>query len=170
MRDPNVLMSFAGSPMSGFAKSFGLRMADNLDSANGCGTRFGDFYISLDMDAQNFKFNGAMNADNPDTATMMKNMFAGYIQQGKGMVPDKEVQAMIDQLKMTAEGSEVLVEVAIPQETAARFMRDVFAPKKAPAAATSTSTKAEIKTETKAATGKKPTTKTRRRTRTTHSH
>lgn len=165
MRDPNVLMSIAGSPMTGFAKSLGLRMADHMDSTNPCWTRFGDFYVSLDMDAQNFRFNGAMNADNPDTASMMKNMLAGYIQQGKGMIPDKGVQTMIDQLKLTAEGSEILVEMAIPQETAAKFMRDIFAPKKAPATtSTSPRTETEIKPPTK-----KPT-KSRRRTRSTHSH
>jgi hypothetical protein len=170
LRNPNVLMSVAGSPMTGFAKSFGLRMADHMDTANGCGTRFGDFYVSLDMDAQNFRINGAMNADNPDTASMMRNMFAGYIQQGKGMVPDKDAQAVIDQLKLTAEGSEVLVEIPIPQEMAARFIRDMFAPKKPQVVATSTATKAETKTETKATTTGKKSTKSRRRTRTTHSH
>ncbi len=155
LREPNTLVSITGSPFMSFAKSFGLRMAENPDP--NCMTRFGDFYVSLNMDAQNFRITGAMNADNPDTAVMVKNMLSGILQETKGVVPDKNAQSIFDQVKLFAEGSEVMVEAIIPQEVAAKFIREMFAPKPPPKPA-ATDVKTETAQPVKATkpTGKKP--------------
>jgi hypothetical protein len=158
LREPNALISMTGSPFSAFAKSFGLRMAENRDP--NCMTQFGDFYVALNMDEQNFKLAGAMNADNPDTANMMKGMLSGLLQQTKGSVPDKNAQTMFEQVKLFAEGSEVMIEAIIPQAMAAKFIGDIFAPKKK-AEGQSTSPNAPVEKTT--TTKPQPTTKKPRR-------
>jgi hypothetical protein len=163
MRDPNALISVTGSPLKAFAKSFGLRVAENLDP--NCATRFGDYYMSLTMGTDSFKINGALNADNPDTASIIKNMLSGLLQQGRSYVPDKGAQTLLDQVKIISEGDEVLVEATIPQEMAAKFFRDIFAPP--PPKAASTGVKAEVAqpAETKKVTKPKAKSRsTRRRT------
>lgn len=155
LREPNALISITGSPLSAFAKSFGLRMAESRDP--NCMTRFGEFYGALNMDAQNFKLTGAMNADNPDTAIMMKGMFSGLLQQGKGYAPNKEAQNIFEQVKLFAEGSEVMIEAVIPQAVAAKFIGNIFAP---PAKKAADEKKAEpAPTEEKKTTTAKPKTR-----------
>lgn len=154
MRDPGALISIDGSPLMAFARSFGLRIAENKDP--NCMTRFGDFHTAITMDAQNFKLMSALNADNPETAGIIKNMLAGVFQQTKGMIPDKNAQTFFDQMKVIIEGSEILVEASIPQETAAKYVREMLAPKpKTSAAAIETKATAPKPAEPKA-TGKKP--------------
>lgn len=142
LRDPTALISISGSPMMAFAKSFGLRMAENRDGQNNCMTQFGEFYASINMDAQNFKLTGAMNADNPDTARLMRNMLAGFFEQAKSSVPDKNAQSLFNEVKLIAEGSEVLVTANIPVDMAVKYVREMFAPKK-----TSEITTTEVKSE-----------------------
>lgn len=138
LRDSNALISVTGSPLKAFAKSFGLRMADSDDPK--CTTKFGEYYLSLTMTENNFKFSGAFNADNPETAGIIKNMLTGLLQQGKDYAPDKNSKSMLDQVKIFTEGDELLVEASIPQKTAVDFVRDIFAPPPKP---TATDTKAE---------------------------
>jgi len=144
LRDPNALMSSTGKPFMAFAKSFGLRMAENPDP--NCMTNFGDYYMSLSMGTDDFKINGAMNADNPETAGMMKNMLSGLLQQGKDLVTDKGAKSMADQVKLISEGSEVLVEAKIPQEMAVKFVREMLAP---PPKSTTSDTKTVTKPASK---------------------
>ncbi|MBC7909465.1 MAG: hypothetical protein H7Y30_03130 [Pyrinomonadaceae bacterium] len=146
LRDPTALISISGSPMMAFAKSFGLRMAENRDGQNNCMTQFGEFYASINMDAQNFKLTGAMNADNPDTARLMRNMLSGFFEQTKSSVPDKNAQTIFDEVKLIAEGSEVLVQANIPIDMAVKYVREMFAPPPKPIAVTTT----EVKTQTPA--------------------
>lgn len=165
MRAPDALISSAGSPLTAFAKSFGLRMAENRANNCDCATRFGDFYGSLNMDAQNFKITSAMHADNPDTAMIFKNMMSGLFQQSRGYVPDKSAQTMLDLVKIMAEGNEVMVEATIPQEMAAKFVREMMAPKPLPkVVATEAKTEtAPTVVETKTAAPKPKSKKTRRK-------
>ncbi|HEY0544682.1 MAG TPA: hypothetical protein VGC91_04725 [Pyrinomonadaceae bacterium] len=133
LREPNALITFSGSPITAFAKSFGLRMAEPQDNCN-CGTRFGDYYVGLNMDAQNFKLTGAMNADNPETAGIIRNMLSGLFNEAKSRVPDKSAQSIMNEMKLIAEGSEVMLQANIPQEMAAQYVREMMAPKPKPPA------------------------------------
>ena len=45
--------------------------------------------------AQFHALRGAMNADNPDTAKIINNLFSGLMQQGISAVPDKEAQTIL---------------------------------------------------------------------------
>lgn len=166
LREPNALIAITGKPIMAFAKSFGLRMAEPQDNCN-CGTQFGDYYVGLNMDAQNFKLTGALNADNPETASIIKNMLSGAFEQAKSMVPDKNAQSVLNEMKLFAEGSEVMLQASISQEMAAQYVREMMAPKPTPPPmpvvldeTKATSTKAAAKPATKA---KSKSRRTRRR-------
>ncbi|MBV9959100.1 MAG: hypothetical protein JO360_11800, partial [Acidobacteria bacterium] len=147
LREPDALLSINGSPLMAFAKSFGLRAAERRPDGSDCMTRFGDFYMGLNMDAQGFKLTGAMNADNPETANIIKAMLMGVFEQAKSSVPDKGAQNMLKQMNLIAEGSELLIQANISQEMAADFVREMLAPPKPKVMETTAtpSTKAEEK-------------------------
>jgi hypothetical protein len=133
LRDPNALISAAGSPMGSFAKSFGLLGTEATPRESRCDTKLGDFYSALTMDATNFSLRGAMNADNPDTAKIINGLVSGLVQQAVSAVPDKNAQALMQGIKMMPKGSEVVWEADIPQQTVADFVREQMKPKPPPA-------------------------------------
>ena len=90
------------------------------------------------MTSDSFKMNGAMNADNPNTAALMKRMLSGLIDEGKSAVTDKNAKSVFDQVKLFTEGDELHAEVSVPQEMAAKLVREMLAPSPAKAAATGT--------------------------------
>jgi len=117
LRDPTVLISVAGSPLSSFRKTLGLLGTGSNSKATGCETSFGDFYAALTMDANNFLLRGAMNADNPDTAKIMNNLLSALIQQAVEGVPDKTAQSALKNLSFQPQESEVVLRAEIPQQT-----------------------------------------------------
>lgn len=165
LREPEALLSINGSPLMAFAKSFGLRAAERRPDNSDCMTRFGDFYLGLNMDAQGFKLTGAMNADNPETANIIKMMLMGVFEQAKNAIPDQGAQNMLKQMNLIAEGSELLIQANIPQEMAAQFVREMLAPpKKVAVEATAPSTpKAEEKPKIEEKQAAKPKTRKSRR-------
>lgn len=135
-RDPNVLMAASGSPLASFAKSFGFLGLENTTREPRCDTNFGNFYAAVTMTGTNFTLRGAMNADNPDTAKIINGLLSGLMQQGINALPDKNVQTILQSMKMSARENEIVVEADIPEQTVADFIRS--APKMSDAKATST--------------------------------
>lgn len=135
MRDPNVLISIAGSPWSAFAKSFGMLGTEGNAHPARCDSRLGDFYGALTMDATNFKLRAMMNADNPDTAKIINNLLSGLLQQGLSSIPDKSAQAMLKGVTMTPEGNEVVLQADFPQQMVVDMIRQQMMPKKKDAVA-----------------------------------
>ena len=123
LRDPNALLSASGTPLGAFAKSIGLVGLENTSRPSRCDTPFGNFYAAVTMTGSNFTFKGAMNADNPDTAKIINNLFSALMQQGIGAVPDKQAQAILKTLKMSARDNEVVWEADIPEKTVADFIK-----------------------------------------------
>ncbi len=123
LRDPNALLSASGTPLAAFAKSIGLVGLENTSRPSRCDTPFGNFYAAVTMTGTNFTFKGAMNADNPDTAKIINNLFSALMQQGIGAVPDKQAQAILKTLKMSARDNEVVWEADIPEKTVADFIK-----------------------------------------------
>lgn len=140
LRDPNVLMAASGSPLASFAKSFGFLGLENTSRESRCETNFGNFYAAVTMTGTNFILRGAMNADNPDTAKIINGLLSGLMQQGISAMPDKNVQTILQSLKMTARENEIVVEADIPEATVADFIRS--APKMSDAKATAPPTSA----------------------------
>ena len=132
LRDPNALISASGTPLASFAKSFGMMGLENTSRESRCDTRFGNFYAAVTMSGANFNLRGAMNADNPDTARIIQGLVWGLMQQGISAVPDKDAQAMLKALKLTARESEIVVEADIPDKVVADLLKS--APKAATAA------------------------------------
>ena len=136
LRDPNALIAASGAPLASLAKSFGLMGLENTTRESRCDTRFGDFYAAVTMTGTNFSVRGAMNADNPDTAKIINNLLSGLMQHGISAVPDKNVQTILQTLKMFPRDSEIVWEADIPEKTVADFIRTSTAKKDEPKTST----------------------------------
>jgi hypothetical protein len=131
LRDPNALISIAGSPLTSFSRSFGLLGTEASARAPRCDSRFGDFYAAITMDATNFKLRGAMNADNPDTAKIMNSLLSGLLQQATGSISDKTAQSAVKTLSITPEDNEIVLRADIPQQMVIDFIQEQLKPKAA---------------------------------------
>ena len=129
LRDPNALVSIAGSPLTAFAKSFGMMGTETTPRETRCDTRFGDFYAAVTMDATNFNLRGAMNTDNPDTAKIIRGLISSLMQPAIDSVNDKDAQSVLKAIRMTAKESEIVWEADVPQESVAKLIREQMKPK-----------------------------------------
>jgi hypothetical protein len=129
VRDPNALMSFAGSPFRSFAKSFGMLGTETTARAPRCDSKLGDFYAALTMDATNFMFRGVSNADNPDTAKIIANLESALLQYAITSIPDKSAQSLLKGFAITAEGDEVLLRADFPQQMVLEMIQQQMKPK-----------------------------------------
>ncbi|MEP6742279.1 MAG: hypothetical protein ABJB61_07250 [bacterium] len=116
VRDPNALVSIAGSPWHSFAKSFGMLGTEAKARDPRCESKIGDFYIALTMDATNFMLRGASNADNPDTAQIISKLYSGLLGYATQSIPDPSAQSLLKNIAITAEGDEVRLRADIPQQ------------------------------------------------------
>jgi hypothetical protein len=123
LRDPNVLASASGAPLTAFLKSIGMLGLENTSRPSHCDTPFGNFYAAITMTGTNFILRGAMNADNPDTAKIINNLLTGLLKEGIGAIPDKQTQSLLQGLKMSARDNEIVVEADIPEKTVADFIK-----------------------------------------------
>lgn len=130
LREPSALASIAGSPLTAFAKTFALLGTENNPRASRCDSKFGDFYAGVTADATSFKLRGAMNADNPDTAKIIKSLLASLVQQANGMTSDKNAQSVLSSLVITPTETEVLVQADISNQSIADFIREQTKPAK----------------------------------------
>jgi hypothetical protein len=130
MREPTAFISSAGSPMLAFAKTFALLGTENNPRASRCDSKLGDFYAGITMDATSFRLRGAMNADNPDTAKIIKSLLSSLLQQATSSIKDQQAQAVFSSLVITPTETEVLLQADISQQAVADFIREESKPKK----------------------------------------
>jgi hypothetical protein len=131
VRDPNVLMSVAGSPWQSFAKSFGMLGTETTPRAPRCESKIGDLYAALTMDATNFMIRGVTNADNPDTAKILANLYSGLLQYATKSIPDASAQSLLKGFAITAEGDEVLLRADFPQQMVVDLIQKQTKPREA---------------------------------------
>lgn len=131
LRDPGVLISVAGSPLSSFSKSFGLLGTQATARESRCDSKFGDFYASVTMDASNFMFRGALNADNPDTARIVNSLVNGLLRQATSSTPDPAAQTLIKALSITPQENEVVMRADVAQQVIVDMIKEQMKPKKA---------------------------------------
>ena len=136
VRDPNVLISFAGKPWHSFAKSFGMLGTETTPRAARCESKIGDMYAALTMDASNFMIRGVTNADNPDTAKILANLYSGMLKYAGGAVPDPSAQSLLKGVAITAEGDEVHLSADFPQQMVIDLIQKQMKPKEVQAEAT----------------------------------
>lgn len=129
VRDPNVLISIAGTPWNSFAKSFGMLGTETNPRAARCESKIGDIYAALTMDATNFIIRGVTNADNPDTAKIFANLYSGLLRYATSSIPDPSAQSLLKGLAITAEGDEVLLRADVPQQMVIDLMQKQMKPK-----------------------------------------
>lgn len=153
VRDSNALVSIAGTPWHSFVKSFGMLGTETRSRDARCDTRQGDFYAALTMDATNFMLRGAMNADNPDTAKIMSNLFSGFLRHATSSIKDPVAQPLLNGLAIVAEGDEVLIRADLPQQ----MVKDLIQKQMKPKAATDAAMKpADAKTTVKPGVRRRP--------------
>jgi hypothetical protein len=138
VRDPNALVSFAGSPWGSFAKSFGMLGTETTPRAPRCESKIGDFYAALTMDATNFMIRGVSNADNPDTAKILANLYSGLLQYATSSIKDPGAQSVLRGLAITAEGDEVLLRADFSQQMVIDTIKQQMRPKDIQTTATTT--------------------------------
>jgi hypothetical protein len=153
VRDPNALISLAGSPWRSFAKSFGMLGTEVTPRAPRCDSKLGDLYLALTMDATNFMLRGVSNADNPDTAKIMSRLYSSLLAYATQSIPDPTAKSLMSKISLTAEGDEVVLRADVPQQTIVELIQQ-HATKKAAAPPTSEPEKPPVKKR-----------RTRRRTR-----
>ncbi|HAF12426.1 MAG TPA: hypothetical protein DCK93_14155 [Blastocatellia bacterium] len=129
LRDPNALISIAGTPWHSFAKSFGMLGTETTTRASRCESKIGNIYAALTMDATNFMLRGAMNADNPDTAKIMSNLYSGLLGYATSSIPDASAQALLKGIAVKAQGDEVTLAADFPQRMVADLIKKQMTPK-----------------------------------------
>jgi hypothetical protein len=129
VRDPNVLVSIAGSPWHSFAKSFGMLGTETTPRVPRCDSKIGDLYAALTMDANNFMIRGVTNADNPDTAKILANLYSGLLRYATSSIPDASAQSLLKGFAITAEGDEVLLRADFPQQMVIELIQQQMRPK-----------------------------------------
>ena len=122
LRDPNALASASGTPLAAALKSIGMMGLENTSRPSHCDTPFGNFYAAITMSGTNFNLRGAMNADNPDTAKIINNLLSPLIQEGVNSVSDKQVQKMLQNVRMSVRDNEIVVEADIPEKSVSDFL------------------------------------------------
>jgi hypothetical protein len=132
LRDPSALVSIAGSPLTSFAKSFGLWGTDANSRAPLCQSKFGDFYAAITMEGTSFKLRGILNADNPDTAKVIDNLVSGLMETATNVSKgDQAAQMALKMLTITPQDNELKIEADVPQQMVVDFIREQLKPKPA---------------------------------------
>lgn len=134
VRDSNALISVAGTPWHSFAKSFGMLGTQSNSRAPRCESNMGNLYAAITLDATNFMLRGAMNADNPDSAKILSNLYSGMLRYATSSIPDPSAQTMLKGLAITAEGDEVMLRADFPQQMVMDLINQQMRPKKADSA------------------------------------
>jgi hypothetical protein len=129
VRDPNVLISLAGTPWHSFAKSFGMMGTETNPRAPRCESKIGDIYAALTMDATNFMLRGVMNADNPDTAKIISKLYSGFLGYAANSIPDPSAQSLLKGFAITSEGDDVLIRADVPQQMVMELIQQKMKPK-----------------------------------------
>jgi len=145
LRDPAALVSTAGSPWTAFAKTFALLGTENNPRTPKCDMKLGDYYASITMDASSFKLRGAMNADNPDTARIIKSMLSLGLESAASTIKDSKAQSILRGLTITPTDTEVVIQADVTQQAVADFIRESTAPKKKDEAAAAAAPASESK-------------------------
>jgi hypothetical protein len=94
-----------------------------------CDTKLGDFYAALTMDDTNFMYRGVSNADNPDTARILANLYAGLLQYATNSIPDAFAKSLLKGVAITAEGDDILVRADFPQQMILDLIKQQTKPK-----------------------------------------
>jgi hypothetical protein len=129
-RDTNALVSIAGTPWHSFAKSFGMLGTESNARTPRCESNIGDLYAAITMVATNFMVRGATNADNPDTAKILSNLYSGMLRYATSSIPDPAAQSIMKGLAITAEGDEVMLRADFPQKMVMDLINQQMNPKK----------------------------------------
>jgi hypothetical protein len=72
---------------------------------------------------------GVTNADNPDTARILANLYSTLLNYASTSIKEPSAQKVLNALAITAEGDEVLVRADFPQQMVMDLIREQMKPK-----------------------------------------
>jgi hypothetical protein len=155
-RDPESLISINASMLTGAARAIAL-----IDPARpgkwDCLNELGQTYASARLSPGGLRITGALNADNPETAGIIKNLIVFLIEQAKLFAPDPEMKSILSVVNLSVEGNEIVGSGEVPQATIQKMLESKPSP---PAKATATASEPAAVTAAPVSTQPKP--KTRR--------
>ncbi|HKP85480.1 MAG TPA: hypothetical protein VJZ26_05255 [Blastocatellia bacterium] len=128
MRDPNALFSVAGIIPPGLLNGiFGKQIQGNEEISK-LVAGIDQVYLALGMDAANFTVLLTVRTGSAEHARTLSGLM-DMVTHGMGSeIKDKAAKEALDALKVTVEDTEVQVRTAIPQDTAATFLRNLLQP------------------------------------------
>lgn len=154
-RDPDSLISINGSVVSGVARGLALIGADRAGGCD-CLNHLGQMYAAIKLTPGGVRMTGAVNADNPETAGIVNKMINFLLQQVKNFAPDEQTKQVLEAMKISVEGNEVVGSAEVTEETVRKMLEKQTAPAKVPASATASQPKTATATAPKPKTGRTP--------------
>lgn len=152
-RDPDNLISMNGSVISGVARGLALIGTDRTGGCD-CLNHLGQMYAAIKMTPTGLRLTGAVNADNPETAGIVNKMINFLLQQVKNFAPDDQTKQVLEAMKISVEGNEVVGSADISEETARKLLEKQTAPATVPASTPATQPKTAAATPAKPKTGR----------------
>ncbi len=122
LRDPNVLISMAGlsivSPM--------LRAASFEKNGENFSTAPGDFYMSVTLKGKTFELAMFLQTDNAQQAEAISKTLRRTSQEVRGSIPNDAVRNILDTMKVTVQGDQVLLQTSVEQAALAALIEPLF--------------------------------------------
>ena len=129
MRDPGALMSLAIVIPEGMVSGLLPKEMQGNDEIFKIISGIENFYLSVGMNATEFPISASVRTASAEHARTLNGLLEMGLHAAASQIPDKKAQSIVDALKITAEGSEVQVQMPIPQETVAMLIREANKPK-----------------------------------------
>jgi hypothetical protein len=124
MRDPGALVSLAINIPPGLFS--GLIPAEMQGSEEMMKLISGieKFQLSVGMNATDFPLMVSLRTSSAEQARALSGILEMGIRAASSGIKDNKAQGMLDALKITTEGNDVQMQIAVPQETVATLIRD----------------------------------------------
>lgn len=141
MREPSALFSAAGLIPPGLLAGLVPKEAQGNEEITKLISGIDQAYLSFGMDAANFTLLVAVRTGSPEHARTLSGLVDMATHAIGSNVKDKAAKEALDSLKVTLEGAEVQLRIAISQETVASFARGIMQPQQKQAAPATTAPK-----------------------------
>jgi hypothetical protein len=129
MRDTSALISLAITIPQGLVGGLLPKEMQGNDEIFKIISGIENFYLSVGMNATEFPILASVRTASAEHARTLNGLVEMGLHAAASQIPDKKAQSLVDALKVTAEGSEVRVQIPIPQETLATLIREANKPK-----------------------------------------
>lgn len=131
MRDSSALMSIAVNISPGLFSGLLPAELKGNEEIFKIISGIENFYLSAGMNATEFPIAASVRTASAENARTLSGILEMGLRAVGGQITDKNVQGIVDAVKINSDGSEVRALVAIPQETITTLIREANKPKPA---------------------------------------